>query len=108
MNENNQSLLEIFLNDSSFKSWANQSNQNDMEFWELWISNNPDKIETVYTAKAILTGISFNKTTLPEGKINMELDAVLSKIATKKPTKVIPIKRNLTLTYSKIRCGGCN
>ena len=96
MNDTNQSLLEILLNDSSFKNWAKQSNQNDIVFWELWISNNPDKVETVYTAKAILTGISFNKKSLSEGKINMELDVVLDQITntTKeiKAPKVISFK----------------
>ncbi|MFK7811278.1 MAG: FecR family protein [Maribacter sp.] len=93
MNESNQSLLEIFLNDSSFKNWANQSNQNDMKFWESWIENNPDKAETVFTAKSIITGISFNKSTLTEGKINMELDAVLTQITSKEDKKVISLKR---------------
>lgn len=94
MNESNTSLLEVLLNDSSFKHWANQSNQNDFEFWETWIANNPEKLETVYTAKSILTGISFNKTILPEGKINMELDAVLSQVSQKEASKVIPLRNN--------------
>ena len=58
MTESNQSLLEILLNDSSFKNWANQNNQNDMKFWEAWIGNHPDKVETIYTAKLIITGIA--------------------------------------------------
>lgn len=100
MNESKQSLLEVLLNDSSFKNWANQSNQNDMEFWESWIGNNPDKVETVYTAKSIITGISFNKTTLPEGKVNMELDAVLNQISSDEK-KVIPLKRTFIQRIQK-------
>ncbi len=96
MNDTNQSLLEVLLNDTSFENWAKQRNQNDIVFWESWINKNPNKIETVYTAKAIITGVSFNKTTIPEGKINMELDAVLNQIAVKtkevKEPKVISLK----------------
>ena len=92
MTESNQPLLEILLNDSSFNNWANKSNQNDMEYWESWISKNPNKIDTVNTAKAIITGISFNKTVVPEGKITMELASVLDRIASD-TSKVIPLKR---------------
>ncbi len=109
MNESNQSLLEILLSDSSFKNWANQSNQNDMKFWNSWIADNPDKAETVYTAKAIITGIAFNKTVLSEGKINMELDAVLSQISSKEKKKIIPIKRTLStgiLKYASVAAIG--
>lgn len=95
MNVSNQSLLEVLLNDSSFENWANQSNQNDMEFWESWIGNNPDKLELIYTAKSIITGISFNKTLLPEGKINMELNAVLNQASSKENNKVIPLQKKL-------------
>ncbi len=101
MNESNQSLLETFLNDTSFESWANQSNQNDMEFWDLWIQNNPSKLEAVYTAKSIITGIAFNKTVLTEGKITMELDAVLKQLSSKGKKKVIPLKRTLTPRIQK-------
>ncbi len=92
MSENDQSQLEIFLNDSSFQNWAKRSNQNDIDYWDGWISKNPSKIETVYTAKSIITGIGFKKTSLPTGKINMELDAVLGKINKNKPTPVIPFE----------------
>ncbi|GEM_PF-2190587 len=101
MNENNQSLLEVLLNDTSFKNWANQSNQNDVVFWENWIKNNSDKIETVYTAKSIITGISFNKTELSEGKINMELDAVLNQISSKENKKVILLNNRVSQRIQK-------
>ena len=101
MTKTEQSLLEILLNDSSFRNWANRSNQNDMEYWESWVSKNPEKVETVYTAKSIITGIAFNTTRLPEGKITMELNAVLSQIKTKKDSKVISLKRKTPTQFQK-------
>lgn len=95
MNKGNRSFLELLLNDSSFKNWANQSNQNDMEFWESWIGNHPDQVETIYNAKAIITGIAFNKTLLPEGKLKMELNAVLKQVSSKENNQVIPQRKNL-------------
>lgn len=101
MNESNRSLFEVLLNDSSFENWVNQSNQNDMEFWESWIRNNPDEMETVYTAKSVIAGIGFTKTVLPEGKINMELDAVLKHTSFNEANKVIPLKRALVSRFLK-------
>ena len=101
MNESDSSLLEILLNDSSFQNWAQRSNQNDMEYWESWISKNPDKIETVYTAKSILTGITFNKTVLPEGKIALELDAVLNQIKSNNSPKVVSIQKRALSKFQK-------
>ncbi|MEO9893335.1 FecR family protein [Aurantibacter sp.] len=98
MSGNNQSLLEILLNDSSFVNWANQSNQNDIVFWDEWINNNPKHIKTVYAAKAIINGIKFNKSQLPEEKVNSELSAIIHKISTKKNTNKIGSKKRKFLS----------
>lgn len=101
MKESDSSLLEILINDSSFQNWAQRSNQNDMEYWESWINKNPDAIETVYTAKSILTGISFNKSVLPEGKVAMELDAVLNQIKTNHTPEVVSIQKKSFSRFQK-------
>lgn len=86
MTNNNQSLLEMLLHDSSFKNWANKSNQNDIAFWDAWIAKNPDKIELVYSAKAIIKGIAFNKSEISEEKVSLELNKVLEQIVPQKPS----------------------
>lgn len=101
MNKNNQSLLERLLNDSSFKNWVNQSNQNDIEFWDTWIANHPEDVTTVYNAKSILLGIRFKKTTVSDGKINMEFDSVLQQIESKKRKKVFSIGKMVSPKIKK-------
>ncbi len=96
MTESKQPLLEILLKDSSFNNWANKSNQNDFEFWNSWISKNPDKIEIVNTAKDIIVGIAFNKTILPEAKVSTELEAVLNIIGVQNTSKIVKLKRKAT------------
>ncbi len=100
MNKKNRFLFERFLNDSSFKNWANNRNQNDIAFWDAWIRNNPENIALVYNAKAVITGITFNKTLLPEELIAMHLDAVLNRITAEekntiftKSTSISPFKK---------------
>ncbi len=94
MKEDNQSPLSNLLNDSSFKNWATKSNKNDIVFWNSWIKNNPDKIETAYAAKAIILGISFNKNTLAEDTVNEKLDLVLKRIQKDGTVQIDKPKKN--------------
>lgn len=74
-------LLETLLSDASFVNWVKKENKNDSAFWNLWIKNNPDKIDAIYTAKAIIEGISFQKkNTISDEIVTKELNAVLGKI----------------------------
>jgi len=81
-------LLENLLSDSSFINWVKKKNKNDSSFWNLWIKNNPDKVDTVYTAKAIIEGIPFAKNKeVSKEAIAKELQEVLGKINTSKKKK---------------------
>ncbi|MDP5231834.1 MAG: FecR family protein [Cellulophaga sp.] len=98
MEETNNTFLEKLLNDSSFKNWVYKTNKNDVVFWNHWIKNNPEEITTIYTAKSIVLGVSFNKTKVDEDLINNKLKDVLDKI---QPSKHSNFKKNKTT--SKIR-----
>ncbi len=80
MNKNFKPTIEWLLNDSSFRNWAKNSNQNDITFWNTWIKNNPDCIDDIYTAKDIIIGITFKKDSIEKTKIDNELEHVLSRI----------------------------
>ena len=80
MQENKQHLLENLLNDTSFKNWVYKKNRNDIAFWNNWIANNAEYIDTIYAARDIVIGIRFNKSELSEDLINDKLDNVIHKI----------------------------
>ena len=80
MKEDFKPLLDNLLNDSSFRNWVTKSNKNDMAFWNSWIDKNPHDIETIYAAKDIIIGISFNKKTINEEQVNEKFDLVLKGI----------------------------
>jgi hypothetical protein len=44
-------FLQELLNDSSFVNWAKSANNNDIEYWNTWITNNPSHIQTIDTAR---------------------------------------------------------
>jgi ferric-dicitrate binding protein FerR (iron transport regulator) len=75
-----------FLEDISFKNWALQNNGTDINFWEFWIANNPDKKEVVYKAKDLVLGVSFNKNFVSKEKVALEWKKLEARIQTK--TKV--------------------
>ncbi|MBU2946707.1 FecR family protein [Zobellia uliginosa] len=99
MSNKNLSLLEILINDASFVNWAKNQNQNDVAFWKKWIAEHPDKIDTVYNAKAIVLGIQFNPVQIPENKINRELNDILAQIEPGETAPLKPNKKTSILTY---------
>ncbi len=87
MENNDQQLLQSFLNDPSFRNWVTKSNKNDILFWNNWILNHPEDIDTVDMAKSILLGISFKKSALDSKKLDETLATVLDRIEAKKVEK---------------------
>ena len=73
-----------FLEDASFKNWALQNNGTDINFWEFWIENNPDKKALVDKAKDLVLGISFDKNIVGTEKVAFEWRKLEAKIQAKK------------------------
>ena len=81
-----------FLEDASFKNWIDQKNATDINYWEYWIKNNPDKISLVNKAKDLVLGISFNKNFVSKDKVAFEWNKLESKIKAKKETPKRKVK----------------
>jgi len=73
-----------FLDDSSFENWCLQRNGTDINFWEFWIANKPDKEELVHKARDLVLGISFDKNFVSEEKVALEWNKLEAKIQVKK------------------------
>lgn len=99
MNQKPNIHLEDLLNDDSFKNWVHESNQNDVAFWKDWIKKHPEHIDEVYTAKAMILGISFKKNSVDTTEINESLQSVLDSISTK-PTMKKSAKLMLYTRYA--------
>jgi len=87
MDKTNKFDLQYFLTDTSFKNWAKGLNKNDIAYWNNWLLNNPQHIETVENAKAIVVGINFKPQFLSNEKVNQELAKILPKIGIENSTK---------------------
>jgi ferric-dicitrate binding protein FerR (iron transport regulator) len=80
MEHSKKNLLENLLNDTSFQNWAHKKNRNDIAFWNNWIQENSDHIDTIYNARDIILGINFEKDTLSNDFVENQLNQVLNKI----------------------------
>ncbi|RKR12893.1 FecR family protein [Maribacter vaceletii] len=78
-----QHFLDNLIKDQSFINWIKKSNRNDIQYWNSWISNNPEQIETIELAKSIVLGIRFKETVIAEEKIDIELQKALGTIQSK-------------------------
>ena len=96
MNQKSNIQLEDLLDDESFRNWVHESNQNDVAFWKDWIQKHPEHIDKVYTAKAMILGISFKKNTIDTKEIDESLQSVLDSIS--KPTRKKSAK---LITYTR-------
>ncbi len=96
MENNKQHLLENLLNDTSFENWVYKKNRNDIAFWNNWIQDNADQVDTIYNARDIILGINFKHKTLDKAYIDNKLNFVLDKI------NVTPSPKNNTKSsYNK-------
>ncbi len=101
------SFLQQLLNDSSFVNWARNANNNDIEYWNTWINNNPSRIQTVDTAKAIILGIKFEKNFPANYKVEKELSKILPRLQaydsiTQNSIKKNPFKKYFSLSAAAL------
>ena len=84
MSKKKYNTINDFLEDASFENWALQNNGTDINFWEFWIANNPDKEELVNKAKDLILGFSFDKKFVNKEKVALEWEKLEAKIQAKK------------------------
>ena len=84
MTKKQYNTINDFLDDKSFENWALQSNGTDINFWEFWIANNPNRGELVNKARDLVLGISFNKDFVSKEKVTLEWNKLEEKVQRKK------------------------
>jgi ferric-dicitrate binding protein FerR (iron transport regulator) len=84
MTKKKYNTINDFLDDGSFENWALQNNGTDINFWEFWIANNPDKEELVNKARDLVLGVSFDTDFVGAGKVALEWNKLEAKIQAKK------------------------
>jgi transmembrane sensor len=102
MTKKQYNTINDFLDDKSFENWALQSNGTDINFWEFWIANNPDKEELVNKARDLVLGISFNKDFVSKEKVAFEWNKLEEKVQRKnnKPKRKVHFLKQFSVAAS--------
>src|SRR5450432_4203645 len=91
---NNYSMIEDFVDDQSFLSWVFKTNKKDMADWELWLNNNPAKIQMANEAASVIKFTRIKDVAVSEQQLaDAETRLRLSIKADHAPVKVINIVR---------------
>lgn len=69
--------VDDFLKDENFVLWVTKPTEDRSFFWNKWISNHPDKLETILKAKEIISSVKPKNTRLPSDK---EFISILEKV----------------------------
>lgn len=69
--------VDDFLKDENFVLWVTEPTEDRSFFWNKWISNHPDKLETVLSAKEIISSVKPKNIHLPSDK---EFISILEKV----------------------------
>lgn len=89
-NNENESLLEKWLEDQSFINWARQRNDVDSAYWEHYFNQHPEHWKLAKAAKRQILGISFQPIPTDSTRAVSSLNTLLSQINDKSESTVQP------------------
>lgn len=79
-----------FLLDEYFLNWVLQPNDENNLFWQTWLSQNPQKQETVTEARQLLLNLNFKNAQIPAARIDKMWDHITANIGEAKIIKLVP------------------
>lgn len=96
MKNRTYTTLEDLINDESFVNWVHNKQLADINFWNNWLFENPDKEQLVFDARDIVIGVKFNKSFISEEKTLEAWEKLEQNIRSKNKTYKIPFYKSRT------------
>ena len=93
--------IESFLLDESFQSWVDNSDEEDHEYWEDWIQENPDARHMVEAAAKLYKSLKMKGVEVSTEKIEASLQQV-KEVAEIDKNKEIPFWRSKIYRYAAV------
>lgn len=103
MDYRNYSAEELALDDL-FIAYVKEPNEELEEYWEGWISDNPDRVEAVNLARQMVEAIQFKEQHIPESEIDHMVDKINQTIDRKEQASG-PASRRSKFWMMKIAAG---
>ena len=86
--------IEDLINDESFVNWVHNKQMADINFWNNWLKENPNKEQLAFDARDIVIGVKFNKSFISEDKTNDAWEKFEKNITASTKTDKIPFYKN--------------
>ena len=101
-----QYKLQNFLEDKSFQNWVFHSHHEDIDFWNTWLRNHPEKKELAMEAARIIKGFNIKEKQFSYNEVHgfwLELEERLQSPARRQtPHIVLPQRQSAWLSFLKV------
>lgn len=87
--------IEYLIKDTSFINWVHNKQMADVDFWNNWLKENPDKKQLVSDARDILIGVKLNKSYISENKTQEAWETFEKNITSSKKIYSIPFYKKI-------------
>ena len=87
--------IEDLINDTSFVNWAHKKQMADVDFWNNWLVENPNKRQLAFDARDIIIGVKFNKSFISEEKTQNAWEKFEQNVTTTNKVYKLPFYKNI-------------
>jgi transmembrane sensor len=105
MDKEKYNRIEHFLEDRSFVNWVEETNDDDIAFWEAWLSVHKDKKSLVKDAVAIIKGLRFKPAEMQPEKVETALSILNARIDERLKSSVRTRRMGFTLVFWRVTAG---
>ncbi len=89
MEEKYQNISDL-LDNTSFRNWVFRSVQSDIEYWDKWILDHPEKKSMILEAAGIIRGLTIEAPVIAETEKQMLKQQLMNSMKDSERTQVIP------------------
>src|SRR5688572_23542380 len=88
-----EDIVLSLLSNKDFKEWILDPSGDRNLYWQNWMQSNPDKIQAVNKARAIVQQLKFKEHFLSEKEVEQLLGNIIAEKASVSAEKLVSLKR---------------
>src|SRR6187431_1691188 len=101
-NDPEEDIVLLLLSNKDFKEWILNPSGDRNLYWQNWMRSNPDKIESVHKATAIIQQLKFKEDFLSEEEVEHLLGDIISEKRSVRSDKLVSLKKQNSIRFLKI------
>jgi transmembrane sensor len=92
----------LLVSNKDFKEWILNPSGDRNLYWENWMQSNPDKIQAVNKARAIIQQLKFSEDFLSEQEVENLLGNIIAEKKSVRAVKLVSLKKQNSVRFLKI------